>query len=234
MLQAPHRKPAAYTFKSFLWSASILSRGGVQTHIDLFIHKAKYDSVVFSFTTVYPTFFVLYLLLIYLLPSPPSYPFSSISLTLPLSPFLSPHSLFPSLSLTVINCLLGWVIHLAISQTWTHTLSLLPCFPLFLLLFPIHPFFPPVSFHPKVSEAHWGGTEGKDLPDNSRLYVCAHALGNRWTACAQKAQTQIYKLSQGFSCQKGNMSTMNYYRIWFYNYRTWSYLFSNGKISCKK
>lgn len=46
-------------------------------------------------------------------------------------------------------------------------------------LFPIHPFFPPVSFHPKVSEAHWGGTEGKDLPDISCLYMCAHTLRSR-------------------------------------------------------
>lgn len=53
-------------------------------------------------------------------------------------------------------------------------------------LFPIHPFFPPVSFHPKVSEAHWGGTEGKDLPDISCLYMCAHTLRSRWTVCAQK------------------------------------------------
>lgn len=101
--------------------------------------------------------------------------FSSPSLWL--SPLLT-LSLFPTL--TMINCLLQWVIHLSVAHTWIHTLT----HRLFLLV-PFHPSFLAISFHFKVSETHWGAAEGNRLPDDSRLHTCEHA-GGVWTeGCAQ-------------------------------------------------
>lgn len=54
-------------------------------------------------------------------PSLPFFPFPSSS-----SPL---NSLTLPLSLTVINCLLGWVIHLVVSLTWTHTQTPSPSSP---------------------------------------------------------------------------------------------------------
>lgn len=152
-------------------------------------------TVWFSLTTAYPP--VCSPLSSYLsFPNTPSYLFF---------PFLSftpspRFHLFPlSFSLTVINCLLGRVIHLSVSHTWIHALQhpltppLLPSFP---SLLHTHAVFPPLSFHPKVSEARWGGAEGNDLPDNSRLYMCAHTHWEAGELCTEALWVPLHRQTQ--------------------------------------
>lgn len=91
--------------------------------------------LLFIYLFLKPSILTLLGLFLWYLPHP-----LSLSLQPPLFSFLFPNTLFPSLSLTVINCQLGWVIHLAVSHTWTHTLwcPLTPpsSLSLFLLFFP--------------------------------------------------------------------------------------------------
>lgn len=166
------------------------STGGVRQRLGLFVHHIM---ILWGWLSTLFLFFVLLIfpqafhpIIALLGPSP------SLALFSPLAPLLVPSLLFSlptSLSLSLSDSdklpigLGNPSCHIPHLNTHFHS-SLALLFSSFFS--PIQPFFPPLSFQSKVSEAHQGVSEGKDLPDNSCFHMCAHLLGNIWTECAQK------------------------------------------------